>query len=144
MDKFKLREQLKIDEGVKLTVYLDSVGLPTVGVGHLVLNKDKLKLGDTITMERCDSLLESDMNVSLQNCGKLFPKFEVMPENIQQVIANMMFNMGLYRLSGFKKFIAALLAKNYSLAADEMKNSKWYTQVGKRAQRLEKKIRETK
>lgn len=48
-------------EAYRLTVYLDSEGLPTVGEGHLVLPSDNLKLGDVITAERADKFLEQDL-----------------------------------------------------------------------------------
>ena len=40
MDLNKLREQLTIDEGKVLEVYHDHLGLPTIGIGHLVLDSD--------------------------------------------------------------------------------------------------------
>lgn len=48
-------------EGIRLTVYRDSKGLPTVGVGHLVVPEDGLKVGDKITQEQCDAFLSSDL-----------------------------------------------------------------------------------
>ena len=41
MNKESVFEQLKIDEGVKYEVYLDHLGLPTFGVGHLVTEDDR-------------------------------------------------------------------------------------------------------
>lgn len=48
-------------EGIQLTVYRDSVGIPTVGVGHVVLPEDNLKVGQKITQERCDEFLAKDI-----------------------------------------------------------------------------------
>ena len=36
----RLREELKIDEGCKYEIYMDHLGLPTFGIGHLVTDKD--------------------------------------------------------------------------------------------------------
>ena len=36
MDIDQLRETLKVDEGVKNEIYLDHLGLPTCGIGHLI------------------------------------------------------------------------------------------------------------
>jgi lysozyme len=52
---------IKKSEGTKLTAYLDPVGKLTVGVGHLVLPGDNIKLGDVITQECSDELLRSDL-----------------------------------------------------------------------------------
>ena len=48
----------------------------------------------------------------------------------------MWFNLGLTRLLGFKKFLAALEAEDWDRAAEEMLDSKWAVQVGPRSTRL--------
>lgn len=141
MDTLKLIEQLKIDEGKKLVVYKDSLGYPTVGVGHLVTKNDNLKLGDKITEDKCNDLLANDLVITIKNCSKLFPKFEEFPDALQQIIANMMFNLGYGGLSGFKRFIKGVNTKDYKLAALSMEQSLWYKQVGIRAKRLVKEMR---
>ena len=40
MNKDKLREELAEDEGCKFEIYLDHLGLPTFGIGHLVVEGD--------------------------------------------------------------------------------------------------------
>ena len=56
-------------------------------------------------------------------------------------VANLLFNLGLTRFNKFKKFQSALNTESWSIAADEMMNSKWATQVKTRAQKLEKIMR---
>jgi len=51
---------MALREGRETTVYLDSLGKPTVGIGHLVLPEDNLKVGDTITDEQVDALFKKD------------------------------------------------------------------------------------
>ena len=46
---------LRQNEGRVLRVYPDSCGIPTCGVGHVVLQSDHLRLGDTITEEQSDA-----------------------------------------------------------------------------------------
>ena len=36
----QLREEIAEDEGVKYEIYLDHLGLPTFGIGHLVRDDD--------------------------------------------------------------------------------------------------------
>lgn len=136
MDMLKLINQLKLDEGKKLVVYRDSLGFPTVGVGHLVLKKDNLKVGDKITEDQCNLFLANDLETTIKSCYRLFPKFDILPEGVQQIIANMMFNLGYGGLSQFKRLIKAVNEKNYKLASESMANSVWFTQVGNRAKRL--------
>lgn len=141
MDTFKLIEQLKIDEGKKLVVYKDTLGNLTVGVGHLVIKKDNLKLGDKITETKCNDLLSSDLVITVKNCYKLFPNFDQFPETLQQIIANMMFNLGYAGLSQFKRFIKGVNTKDYALAAESMEQSLWYKQTGIRSKRLVKEMK---
>jgi len=148
MDLEKLKKQLIIDEGCKLEVYLDHLGYPTVGIGHLLTKKDpellQYQLGKKnnpnysmkITEARCQELFLSDIANVIKDCKTLFPNFDSYAEEIKQIIANMMFNLGLTRLSKFKKFVAAITSLNYKEAAKQMADSAWSKQVPNRAKRL--------
>ena len=110
MDLDKLREQLTIDEGKVLEVYLDHLGLPTVGIGHLILDSDEESgspVGTPITEERCVELFEKDVQIVIDDCKILHEAWDGYPEEVKQVIANMMFNMGRTRLTGFRKQLRA-------------------------------------
>ena len=51
----------------------------------------------------------------------------------QRVLIDMHINLGLFRLSQFKRMLAAIGQQNYAVAAQEMRASKWAGQVGRRA-----------
>ena len=139
----KLREQLKIDEGVKYEVYRDHLGYPTFGIGHLVVEGDEehgKPVGTPVSEDRVNAVFESDVQKFVSESKKVFPNLDDLPEEAQQVIVNMCFNMGAPRLSKFKKFIAAVNDGNWSTAAVEMMDSRWATQVGKRAERLRDRV----
>ena len=72
----------------------------------------------------------------LSDCEILYPDFGDLPEEAQQIIANMMFNLGRPRLSKFKGMKAGVDARDWERAADEMVDSAWYRQVTNRADRL--------
>ncbi len=140
----QLREELKVDEGVKYEIYLDHLGLPTFGIGHLVLESDPehgQPVGTAVSEDRVNECFARDVDVVLEECKKLLPSFEVLPEEVQLIIANMMFNMGRPRLSKFKNFLAAVAISNWQEAANQMVNSRWYRQVTNRAERLVKRMR---
>jgi len=140
----QLREELKIDEGVKYEIYLDHLGLPTFGIGHLVLESDPeygQPVGTAVSEDRVNECFARDVDVVLEECKKLLPSFEVLPEDVQLIIANMMFNMGRPRLSGFKNFLAAIALQDWHTASVEMVDSRWYQQVTNRAERLVKRMR---
>ena len=139
MDIDKLREELKIDEGVKYEIYLDHLSLPTLGVGHLIKDTDPesgLPVGTKIEEERVNELFDEDIQVTIQECKYLYNDFDDLPEEAQRIIANMMFNLGRPRLSRFLKMKQHVDNRDFASASEEMKDSKWYRQVTNRAQRL--------
>ena len=139
MDIEKLKEEIKADEGYKNEIYLDHLGLPTLGVGHLIKETDPeygLKVGTHIDDERVNELFEQDLNVTLGECTLLYDDFYLLPEEAQLIIANMMFNLGRPRLSKFVKFRKAIDDRDWKEASNQMKDSKWYRQVTLRAERL--------
>ena len=135
----KLRDELKVDEGVKYEIYLDHLSLPTLGVGHLIKDTDPesgLPIGTKIEEERVNELFDEDIQVTIQECKYLYNDFDDLPEEAQRIIANMMFNLGRPRLSRFLKMKQHVDNRDFVSASEEMKDSKWYRQVTNRAQRL--------
>jgi lysozyme len=140
MNREAVFEQLKVDEGVKYEVYLDHLDLPTFGVGHLITDADpefEAPVGTSVSEERVWQAFEHDLDTAIGECHRLYGSgFEEFPAEVQEVVVNMMFNMGRPRLSGFKKFNAALEAGDWKTAAVEGRDSRWYRQVTNRAERL--------
>ena len=139
-----LRAELTRDEGCRTDIYIDTEGHATVGIGHLIVSGDPehgKPVGTKVTDERVQELFTQDINIALKECKVTFPEFGSYPQEAQRVVANMMFNLGRPRLEKFKKFIAAVKAHEWDKAADEMVDSKWYSQVKGRAQRLEERMR---
>ena len=144
MNLEQLREQLEIDEGVKYEIYNDHLGYATFGVGHLVLESDPEyadEIGTPVSESRVIEAFEQDCENVLRDCNILYEDFDDLPEEAQQVIANMMFNMGRPRLSKFKGMKRGVDSRNWNAAADEMVDSAWYRQVTNRANRLVDRIR---
>jgi len=144
MDLNRLREDLETDEGVKYEIYLDHLGYPTFGIGHLIRENDPehgWEVGTEISESRVAEAFEQDVQTVLSDCNTLYPDFDDLPEEAQLVIANMMFNLGYPRLSAFKGMKAGVDARDWNRAADEMIDSRWYKQVTNRAQRLVDRIR---
>ena len=144
MNTEQLRNELEIDEGVKYEIYLDHLGLPTFGIGHLVTENDPehgQEVGTEVSEERVAEVFESDVQVTLDECQRLYSDFDELPEEVQLIIANMMFNMGRPRLSQFKMMKACIDDRDWPGAADQMMDSKWYRQVTNRADRLVTRMR---
>ena len=134
-----LREQLKIDEGVKYEIYKDHLGYPTFGIGHLITENDPehgKPDGTEISEDRVNEVFATDVAKFVSESKILFPDLDDLPDVAQQVIVNMAFNMGRPRLSKFKNFIAGVNDNDWVRAAEEMMDSRWADQVGARATRL--------
>jgi len=146
-DREAVFEQLKVDEGVVYAIYNDHLGYPTFGVGHLILDSDEefgKPVGTEVSEERVRDCFDRDLEIAIGECHALYGEGEFgdFPGEVQQILVNMMFNMGRTRLSGFKKFNAALLEGDWKTAAVEGRDSKWYRQVTNRAERLMSRMEE--
>lgn len=128
--------QIKIDEGFNGRPYLDSEGITTIGYGR---NLE----ANPLTEEEAELLLKNDLKKVMIDCVKL-PYYSSLSADRRAVIVNMMYNLGLPRFKGFRKMNKALSDSDYQLASVEMLDSKWAIQVGDRAKRLAKIMREGK
>ena len=123
-------DQLIEHEGLRLKPYRCSVGKLTLGYGR--------NLGDKgITEEEARCLLKNDISECIADLQKIFDgRFWNLPEIVQRVMVDMRFNLGSTGFKGFKKMIAAVKAEDFAQAALEMKDSKWFVQVGQRGKTL--------
>ena len=145
MNVDKLGEQLKIDEGCVYEIYNDHLGYATFGIGHLVIESDPENgqaVGTPVSEDRVAEAFDVDIKSVLRDCNRLYSDFHYLPEEAQQIIANMMFNLGFPRLSKFRGMKAGVDARDWVAAADEMIDSRWYRQGGARAERLVDRMRE--
>lgn len=127
-------DDLKRHEGLRLAAYKDSVGVLTIGYGR---NLEGL----TINEYRANIWLYEDANTATNEVLKALPWITSVSEVREQVIVNMCFNLGINGLLKFEKMLTALKNEDYETAADEMLDSKWAVQVGKRALELSERMR---
>lgn len=132
----KLREDLIRDEDVRLKPYRDSVGNLTIGCGR---NLDDVG----ISRKESDFLLDNDIDWVTAELDRNIPWWILLPEDVKRGLANAAFNLGWPRLSKFVKMLAALKARDFHNAAEELLDSKYATQVGPRAHRIAKLFRES-
>ena len=135
----ELRQEIQNDEGRVNSVYLDHLNLPTVGIGHLIKESDPehgLPVGTVVDDERVNELFDQDIKVTLSECEQLYGNFNDLPEEVQKILANMMFNLGRPRLSKFRKLCKAVADKDWQECAVQMEDSRWHKQVTNRANRL--------
>ena len=140
LDREAVFEQLNIDEGVVNEIYKDHLGYPTFGVGHLVLESDPefgQDVGTPVSEERTKDCFEKDLDTAISECVALYgDTFNDWPGTVQEILVNMMFNMGRTRLGKFNNFRKALEAQDWKQAGIEGRDSRWHKQVTNRAERL--------
>lgn len=129
----QLTAQLRRDEGTKATVYKDTLGFDTIGVGRLI---DSRKPGAGLRPDEIDYLLRNDIDDRVAALQKALPWFDRLDEARRGVLINMAFQLGTAGLLGFKSTLALVASGKYAEAAEQMLKSKWATQTPARAKRL--------
>lgn len=124
----QLVESVKQGEGLRLKPYRCSAGKLSIGVGR---NLDDVG----ITEEEAEYLLMNDLQRA-ENDAKKLPGFDNCSQVRRDVLIEMVFNLGLPRVLGFRKMLAALSKGDYTEAAHQMLDSKWHKDVGNRTDRL--------
>jgi len=134
MDLKQVTEQLKIHEGFRNNVYQCSMGHDTQGYGHLV--------SKGISKEVAEMILQEDIKEAITEVRRNIGFFDDLPGKTQEALVNMSFNLGISRLLQFKNMLMHLRDRNFSKASDEVLNSRYATQVGKRAMDIATMIKE--
>ncbi|WP_330662840.1 lysozyme [Erythrobacter sp.] len=109
------------EEGVRYDVYRDVAGYPTVGVGHLVLPEDNLRLGDVITHDRAIQLLEQDLAKAEKGVRKLVGDLPI-NQNEFDALVDLVFNVGEGTVSAENspRLNAAIEAHDYEKIGEEL------------------------
>jgi len=139
----RLRQLLEHDEGCVYEVYLDHLGKETCGIGHLIVPFDKefgWPVGAPVSEERVAELFKQDVTVSINDAKWLVRDFDDLPEDAQVTIASLCFQLGRSRYSKFVKHLAAIEARNWKAAADQLRDSKLYKQTPNRTERHAKRL----
>jgi lysozyme len=128
------KAQIQVDEGRKDKLYTDSLGIPTIGIGR--------NLRDVgLRQDEIDHLFENDLNAAEAIAKTLIPSFDLLSDARKAVCLNLAFNLG-NRLAEFGKFRKAVQEENWDAASTELLASRWSNQVGVRATRLAKQMRD--
>jgi len=161
------REQLILDEGLRLFPYRCTAGKITIGVGRNLednpltamevirllssrphINVTNIPISEVrrllledfyakgITREEAYFLLDNDIKKFSLRLIDALPWVNSAPVEVQRILLNMAFNMGISNLLTFENTLKEIKQGNYKQAAENMKKSKWAKQVTNRAGRL--------
>ena len=134
MDMDRLKDSVKQHEGYRNKVYLDTLGKRTVGVGHLCVEdfwEDDKEYDEKFLLE----ILEKDLQQAIRGARSLMEDHGCadIDEQAEEILIEMVFQLGKTGVSKFRKMWDALAEKNYIGASYEMLDSRWAKQTPNRA-----------
>ena len=137
MDMDRLLASVKKHEGYRNKVYLDTLGKRTVGVGHLCVEEfweDDKEYEEKFLMD----ILEADLQNAIKGAKDLMAEHGCMDidEVAEEIIIEMIFQLGKTGVSKFKNMWKALSGLDYTTAAMEMLDSRWAKQTKNRAEAM--------
>lgn len=138
-----ISKMLDNDEGTRYKTYYCSEGFKTVGRGHnldadpaLHILGRHLKIGGKITREECEALFAYDLEKVKKGIQRKIYFFGNLPENLQAILINMTFQMGINGVCQFKRMLEGMRTNNIELICRSIEDSKYYKQTPNRAERM--------
>jgi len=131
-----LKNSIKEHEGYRLEPYFCTENHLTGGYGHKILDGEAVPT----TKEGWEELFDKDFDKALNGAGRLIDEQETHPTAFG-IMIEMVFQLGEFGVSKFKKMIAAIERKEYAIASEEMLDSKWSSQTPRRAEELSLRMR---
>ena len=147
-------EMVAKHEGVVLEPYRDILGISTIGIGRNLEDggitdaeleyigktlEDILKVG--LTREEAYYLCRNDISNVEKELLERKPVVNQLDHVRQMVCVDMGFNMGVPRLMKFVKMWGAIEVGDFYEASEQMLDSRWAKQVGKRSEHLAQMMR---
>ena len=117
-------------EGNSEVMYIDSLGNQTIGRG---LNMSDPVVKRVVEEKGAGEAFKFFVSKANENARNKVPQFSQLPKGAQWVLTDINYNLGQTKFGTFRKFIDAMNKKDFKRAAAELKDSKWYGQVGRRA-----------
>ena len=124
----QITTQLSRDEGKRYKIYMDSVGVPTIGIGH--------NLNDPISDIAINQIFKDDLASVVANLQTHIPWLDSLDDVRYGALVNLGFNLGIEGLLEFKPMLSALQRGDFQGAANQLLNSAYAHEVGNRAKRL--------
>lgn len=154
---YTIEAMLRRDEGLRLKVYWDSEGFPTIGIGHLIIasktrNMDEINKAlsnqikrevrgnpGSITMDEAAALFQQDlkkMQEEIKKNSTVGPVYNKMNTSRKMALENMSFQMGVGGVAKFGKMLSAMFIGDWQTAYKEARDSTWFNQTKGRASRV--------
>ena len=111
--------QLERDEGRRGSAYQDSEGYWTIGVGTCI----DARKGCSLTVDEQNLLFHNRVNAAKDSLLSAFPWTATLDAARFGVLWNMVYEMGIHGLAGFKTMLACVQAGDWVNAAAALLNS---------------------
>ncbi len=134
-------ELIEGHEDRRIVPYLDSEGILTWGVGRNLRDVPFSEGELTLVNNLIEVMFQADLRRVRHDLMDNFSWYLTLDEVRQAACQDLRFNCGPARFRGFVKFLAAMHRRDYERAADELVDSRWFTQVGRRGPRIVSMIR---
>lgn len=131
----KLCIRIKKNEGYSNKPYKDQLGYYTIGYGHLIKKNENFLFKKTQSKNFFNKIFLKDLNKATQNFKRHY-NIKKIPNNVQEVIIEMIFQLGIKKVLKFYKFNKYIKNNQFYMAALEMIDSRWYTQTPTRTNLL--------
>ena len=138
----ELKARIRDHEGLRTSMYLDSLGKGTIGIGHLIQphERDRYAEGVEISMDEVEELFDIDLNRAAAGADQLVQEHigvhGPLPQRVGEVIVEMVFQLGTAGVRKFRKMWSCMKDKNWPGAAEQMKLSRWHQQTPRRCEEL--------
>lgn len=136
MDIEHTKEAVKKEEGFRLETYKCTEGHLTGGYGHKMLE------GETPPTDHAGwlKIFERDFARAMTGADDLLMLCPNIHETARHIVVEMVYQMGAYGVSRFKKFLQALQDSDYKEASVQMLDSRWAKQTPNRANRMSERM----
>ena len=131
----ELKKRIKKNEGFSIRPYKDQLGHLTIGYGHLILPHEKHLKTNKNSNAHLKEIFVQDFNLAV-NDYKKFIKRKTYSKKDEELLIEMVFQMGVNKVLKFKKLLSNMRKNNKHLVCFEMMNSLWYTQTPNRVKNL--------
>ena len=135
------RELMVLREGCRTTVYADSRGFPTVGIGHLVVPADDLRLGDVISEDRVNAFFAGDSRDALTAAWAQAGEAGIISDAFMPCLASVNFQLGTGWTQKFPNTWQMIVDGLYEAAATALDGTLWQQQTPVRVQDFQQALR---
>ena len=136
VDENSIKESIKEHEGFRDTVYKCTEGHRTIGYGHKCVEEH---WEDKISYPRgyLEEIFDNDFHIAKKQMKELLAQEDLaIKKGAENILIEMIFQMGKNGVSKFRNMMKALRGQNYGLASVEMLDSLWARQTPTRAKKL--------